>query len=70
MSADEFADAAIRIMAESSGAQRYMTGPSGDWSPCDAWRYIEGGEAEVLTEQQGLTMIAELGGKIEDLPGE
>lgn len=57
------------LMASRTGANWFILGPSGKWRPCpSAFDRIASGETNSLTEPQGRNRVAELGGRLDDLP--
>ncbi len=50
------------------GDNFYLMSPGGEWRECDGYQRLEDGEAEQISEKKGRTMIAELGGKFDDIP--
>lgn len=57
------------VMVSRHGGVWFIIGGDGEWRPCDsALDRIESGEADELTEEQGRNRVAELGGRLDDLP--
>ena len=57
------------MVSRGGGAWFILGGGSGEWRPCDsAVDRIESGETDVLSEEQGRNRVAELGGRLDDLP--